>query len=125
MKGGEGTMIPIEPSTSPPPVVPSARPDAAAVGEALPAAKDDGRREKEESKALTVEQEKVVHDLKASLADPDVRVTFVQIPGVDEPVIRVVNRETGEVLRQIPPQDVIELRQRFTDLMGLIEEREA
>jgi len=35
-------------------------------------------------------------------------------------MIQVVNRETGDVVRQIPPEEVIEFARRFREVLGLL-----
>jgi flagellar protein FlaG len=59
------------------------------------------------------------------LASSNVAVTFVTVPGADAPVIRVIDRKTGEVLRQIPPDEVLALKRRLGDLVGLVKDLKA
>lgn len=35
-------------------------------------------------------------------------------------LVKVVNRESGETVRQIPPEEVVKLRERMTDIRGLL-----
>ena len=39
-------------------------------------------------------------------------------------IVRVVNRTTGEVIRQIPPEDLLRLSQRLEDLQGVLFDQE-
>jgi flagellar protein FlaG len=38
----------------------------------------------------------------------------------DDLVITLIDRETDEVLRQVPPDQILKMRQRLEELMGLI-----
>jgi flagellar protein FlaG len=51
------------------------------------------------------------------------RATSVQFSVDDqngELLIRIVNRESGEVIRQIPPEEVLKLQERLRDFRGLL-----
>jgi len=43
----------------------------------------------------------------AALLGEDNKVTFVMDPGSQRPVIQIVNRQTNELIRQIPPEGVL------------------
>lgn len=62
---------------------------------------------------------------RTALSNRNVGVVFVMEGGTDQPIIRVVNRETGDVIRQIPPEEVLALRERFSDLMGMLKDLKA
>jgi flagellar protein FlaG len=51
------------------------------------------------------------------------RATSVQF-AIDEKggelLIRIVNKESGEVIRQIPPEEVLKLQERLRDFRGLL-----
>jgi flagellar protein FlaG len=51
-------------------------------------------------------------------ADIGVRYRFEQ--DTDELVVTLVNRDTEEVLRQVPPEQILKMRQRLEELMGII-----
>lgn len=40
------------------------------------------------------------------------------------PVVKIVDNETGKVIRQIPPEEVIELSKKSQDLKGLLINKE-
>ncbi len=68
---------------------------------------------------------KAARSILADLADPNVGVTFVKVEGVDDLVIRVMNRKTGEVVRQVPPDEVVEMKKRFAELLGMYKDLKA
>jgi len=41
----------------------------------------------------------------------------------NEVVVKIVDRDTGEVVRQIPPESVVKLRDSMADMAGLIVEK--
>jgi flagellar protein FlaG len=41
----------------------------------------------------------------------------------DEVVVRIVDKESGEVIRQIPPESIVRLRDSLKDMSGLIVEK--
>ena len=38
-------------------------------------------------------------------------------------VVKIVDKETGEIVRQIPPDEVLRLREHFKEMVGLILEK--
>jgi uncharacterized FlaG/YvyC family protein len=38
----------------------------------------------------------------------------------EDVIVSVVNRDTGEVLRQVPPEEILRMRQRLQELMGVL-----
>jgi len=51
------------------------------------------------------------------------RVSFSKDTNTGDIVIRVIDSETDEVIKQIPSKEVIELRKRLGDLQGLLLDR--
>ena len=51
-------------------------------------------------------------------ANISVRYRFDE--NTDDLVITLIDRETDEVLRQVPPDQILKMRQRLEELMGLI-----
>ena len=50
---------------------------------------------------------------------PDHRISFAMDDGSEELVVRVVDNMTEEVVRQVPPQEFLELVSKVQQLMGL------
>ncbi|MEW6743070.1 MAG: flagellar protein FlaG [Planctomycetota bacterium] len=48
------------------------------------------------------------------------RVTFRVDPETEQPVIRVVDRTTGEVVRQLPPEEVRQIEEALRRVRGLL-----
>jgi len=41
----------------------------------------------------------------------------------NEIIVRIVDRDTGEVIRQIPPESIVRLRDSMRDMSGLFVEK--
>jgi flagellar protein FlaG len=41
----------------------------------------------------------------------------------NEVIVRIVDRDSGEVIRQIPPESIVRLRERMKDMSGLFVEK--
>ena len=52
------------------------------------------------------------------------KVSFDVDEGTGRSVVRVVNKETGEVIRQVPPEELLTLVARMRQLSGLIFNKE-
>ena len=50
---------------------------------------------------------------------PDHRIAFAMDDASEEVVVRVVDNETNEVVRQVPPQEFLELVAKVQQLVGL------
>ena len=53
------------------------------------------------------------------------RISFTKDDSTGEILIRVIDNETDEVLKQIPPEAIVELRKRLGDLQGLLLDKKA
>ena len=59
------------------------------------------------------------------LADtfPDHRISFAVADGSEEVVVRVIDNETDEVVRQVPPQEFLEMVAKVEQMVGLFFDR--
>lgn len=72
----------------------------------------------EKLQELTEEIQEYVKDLSISLK-------FELNDKTGDTVIQVLNQETGEVIRQIPPEDLLKLREKLLELQGVLFEGKA
>lgn len=49
----------------------------------------------------------------AELLGPDTKLSFIKDRTTQQPVIRVVNKDTGDVIAQIPSEDVLRMAEEF------------
>lgn len=68
----------------------------------------------------------VVQDINGLLREvAATKVVFDVDEATGRSIVRVVNKETGEVLRQVPPEELLTLVARMEQLSGLIFNQEA
>lgn len=89
----------------------------------------DTARKKQESSApeATVETknnalptEEILDQIKGLTEDGVYSVRFEQDENTNQFVVRIVDRDTGEVIRQLPPEELLGLKASLADLRGNI-----
>lgn len=91
--------------------------------EAGPNSSVDGVRAasfREEQQPEASEMEQTVEDLNGLVQDLQRQVRFSLDDDSGEMVVTVVDRETDDVIRQIPAEDVLQLRERLEQATGAI-----
>jgi flagellar protein FlaG len=53
------------------------------------------------------------------------RISFSEDKDTGDIVIKIIDNKTDEVIKQIPPEEVVELRKRLGDLQGLMIDKKA
>ena len=79
-------------------------------------AKAEGKKEKPSKAEVT----KTAEELRHYVEKFSTHITFSIDPERDEPMIIVKDKESGKVIRQIPPKEVLELRKRMKEIAGII-----
>ncbi len=64
--------------------------------------------------------EDVVQDVEEYLSQMKVDLSFKLHEDTGDMVVQVINGKTGEVVRQLPPDEVLELREKLKDLRGVL-----
>jgi flagellar protein FlaG len=64
--------------------------------------------------------ESLLADVQDYVSEMNIGLDFRVDPDSDELVVQVLNRDTGEVIRQIPSEALMELRQKLEDLRGVL-----
>lgn len=59
-------------------------------------------------------------EVQSFLEELNVRLSFCFDDETGDLVTRVLNKETGEVIRQMPSKDMIKLRQKLKELRGVL-----
>ncbi len=62
---------------------------------------------------------------QAYLDDLRIKLDFEVYEETGDMVIRIFNRETEELLREIPPKDLLELHQKVAELRGVLFDQKA
>ncbi len=108
--GATGGAAP-PPVTESPPVRPAA---VVRQVEPIPAAVAEGREQVlDKVKRATVELNRV-------LSSFDKRIKFHLDEATEQVVVEIINRETEEVVRTIPPEEMLELMARLHEAVGMI-----
>jgi flagellar protein FlaG len=77
-----------------------------------------------EQSANKVQPEELLSQIKSLTEDGLYSVRFENDQEAQQLVVKVVDRETDEVIRQIPPEELMNLTQRLSDLRGNIVDTE-
>ena len=68
---------------------------------------------------------KLLADVRESLKELDPRVELSLDTELNTVVVRVLDQETGDLKKQFPPEDLLELKRFLTDHSGLFVEEKA
>ncbi len=82
----------------------------------------DGK-EKIQTKLLDVsleETKKLAEEIEKYLKDLNIKLSFKIDRKTHDIIVKIINRETGELIRQIPPQELLKLRQKLEELVGVL-----
>jgi uncharacterized FlaG/YvyC family protein len=61
-----------------------------------------------------------IRDINSQMRQRATRVEFTIDADTENVIVRVLNKETGEVIRQIPPEEMINLTKVLEDIRGLM-----
>ncbi len=87
---------------------------------------NEARKQKQEmaqdsgNKQQKVQPEELLQQINALTEDGVYSVRFENDKPSGSMVVKVVDRETNEVIRQIPPEELLDLTKRLNDLRGNI-----
>lgn len=81
--------------------------------ETVKAAQESAKEEREKVEALASQLNDVMETFHK-------RIRFRIDKELGQPYVQVVNVDTGEVIRTIPPQEILELMARMRDALGMI-----
>ena len=75
---------------------------------------------KEEQAITAAEMEKVVESLKAYAGWGNFSIGFEEDEETNSMVVNIIDRDSGEVIKQIPPEEILQLRSQMRRILGLI-----
>lgn len=82
---------------------------------------EEDKRSAQERKERQLEQLKdATNDL---LAQMNIKLDFKVHKETDQMVVKVRNKENNEVIRQIPPEEMLELAKRMEEMSGMLLDR--
>jgi len=87
-----------------------------------PKLEDDGKswQLKKKSSPDSRETKDLIKEVQSYLEDLDIQFDFSVSEKTGDLVIKVIDRETGNVIRQIPPDDLMALREKLKELRGVL-----
>ncbi len=62
----------------------------------------------------------VVEDVQQYLQQHNIRLSFELHDKTGDLVVRVLDKDSGEVIRQIPPEEMLKLREKLEELTGVL-----
>lgn len=80
---------------------------------------------KAEEKLSNEELSEAVKNIQSRLDVMRTKLGFVLNSETDDVIIEVKDRESGEIIRQIPSEEVMELRARLDELVGILFDKKA
>lgn len=89
--------------------------------------KEDSRKKRGEGPAEldTGAVREMAERTQAYLDDLKIKLDFEVYEETGDMVIRIFNRETEELLREIPPKDLLELHHKVAELRGILFDQKA
>jgi flagellar protein FlaG len=86
--------------------------------------KEDAERREKRREGLTEEESRAVREVaeqtQAFLDDLNIRLDFEVYEETGDMIVRIFNRATEELVREIPPEDLLELHKKIVDLRGVL-----
>ena len=67
-----------------------------------------------------IQSEELLNEIKSLTDDGQYSVRFEKNDDLDELIVKIVDQETDEVVRQIPPEELINLSKHLRELQGNI-----
>ena len=106
------------------PVLPSAAPESPwmqlVVGRAAPAASTSRAAEDTEEEATPVQVETAVKQVNAALEIRSIGIQFEIDKDTDKVIVKVIDRNSGEVIRQVPNEEVVRIAKVMGEMSGLL-----
>ncbi len=84
------------------------------------AAGQDNDSEPRAGPVSTEEIKQTVESLSGSMDMLNTKLSFSVSEETDQIVVTVTNRETGEVIKQIPSEELVNLRAKMDELIGIL-----
>ncbi len=70
-----------------------------------------------QSNLSNADLEAIVEEIQSNLDFMNTKIAFKVDKKSEEMVVEVMDKETGEVLKQIPPEEILKIRAAFKDLV--------
>lgn len=71
------------------------------------------------------ELEKIVQEMRKFRGWGNFLIDFTIDEESDSTVIKIIDRDSGEVLRQIPPEEILQLKRHMVEVLGMLFDNKA
>ena len=78
-------------------------------------ANESGKKER-----INVDLQKAVQEVKEFARTFTTKLSFAVDPNSNEALIFVTEKETGKIIRQIPPEDILKMQDRMNEIVGIL-----
>lgn len=110
-------------SQEPPLVQPVAKPEQGAQSKEVASNKTGQDRNQTQQDPGTTKT--LVKEIQSYLDNLNIQLQFKVREKTGDMVVRVLDRESGDVIRQLPPEDLLELRDKLDELRGVLFDKKA
>ena len=86
---------------------------------------ENANNESGKKERINVDLQKVVKEVKEFARTFTTKLSFAVDPGSKEALIFVTEKETGKIIRQIPPEDIQKMQARMNEIVGILYNRRA
>ncbi|MFP5213448.1 MAG: flagellar protein FlaG [Acidobacteriota bacterium] len=80
----------------------------------------DKKGEESKSELAPEDMKDLAEEVQSYLEDLNIDLNFKVTDKTGDLVVKVLNRETGDTIRQIPPEDLVKLREKLQELRGVL-----
>lgn len=82
--------------------------------------KDSFNKSMENKNQNSPELDKAVELINEAVQMADKKLEFKVHEGTNRTMVKVIDRETDEIIREIPPEEILDLVDKMTELVGLM-----
>lgn len=82
------------------------------------------KNEENTEESISANKQKIIAD-SIGIELSSASITFTKDKATDEVIIKIIDNETKEVIKQIPPEEIMKLKRFLTELQGLLLDRKA
>jgi flagellar protein FlaG len=81
----------------------------------------DTERSSEKGESLSIEDiENVIKEMNRFVQIFNTKISFEIDKDTRKTILKIVDAQTNEIIRQIPPEELLEISRRISELLGLI-----
>ncbi len=82
------------------------------------------KNEEDTDESISTSKQKIIAD-SIGIRLSSASITFTKDKDTDEVIIKIIDNETKEVIKQIPPEEIMKLKRFLTELQGILLDKKA